>query len=124
MFFSYLSSYFVFELQSNLPNGHLSKTAIFFFFLRDSPYIHSYFNLSTMATFFCPQGGRYKEVQLYWNRLQQASSLAMDKGLLLKYTYFNKEEWLNQETDLNASMSYLTPEMHCWYHCILFQAPK
>ena len=77
-----------------------------------------------MATFFCPQGGRYKEVQLYWNRLQQASSLAMDKGLLLKYTYFNKEEWLNQETDLNASMSNLTPEMHYWYHCILFQAPK
>ena len=27
------------------------------FFLADSPYIHSFFNLSTMATFFCPQGG-------------------------------------------------------------------
>ena len=40
-----------------------------FFFLRDSPYIHSYFNLSTMATFFCPKGARCREVQLYWNRL-------------------------------------------------------
>ena len=36
-----------------------------FFFLEDSPYIHSCFNLSTMATFFCPQGERRcREVQL------------------------------------------------------------
>ena len=27
------------------------------FFLADSPYIHPCFNLSSMATFFCPQGG-------------------------------------------------------------------
>ena len=36
-------------------NGHLFKTATsvqrsFFIFLADSPYIHSYFNLSSMAT--------------------------------------------------------------------------
>ena len=41
--------------------GHLSNTTIF---LVDSPYIHSCFNLSTMATFFGPQGGRCREVQL------------------------------------------------------------
>ena len=35
------------------------------FFLVDSPYIHSCFNLSTMATFFCPQGGHCRGVQLY-----------------------------------------------------------
>ena len=34
-------------------------------FLEDSPYIHSCFNLSTMATFFCPQGEcRCREVEL------------------------------------------------------------
>ena len=34
-------------------------------FLVDSIYIRSCFNLSTMATFFCPQGGHCREVQLY-----------------------------------------------------------
>ena len=34
------------------------------FFLADSPYIDSCFNLSTMATFLCPQSGQCKEVQL------------------------------------------------------------
>ena len=34
-------------------------------FLADSPYIDSCLNLSTTATFFCPQGGRFGEVQLY-----------------------------------------------------------
>ena len=43
-------------------NGHLSTTA---FFLVDSPNIHSCFNLSTMVTLFCPQGGHWREVQLY-----------------------------------------------------------
>ena len=40
--------------------GHLSTTAASLerpFFLADSPYIHSCFNLSTMAPLFCPQGG-------------------------------------------------------------------
>ena len=32
-------------------------------FLADSPYIHSCFNLSTKATFFCPQGGRRRVIQ-------------------------------------------------------------
>ena len=41
--------------------GHLSNTAIF---LVDSPSIPSCFNPSTMATFFGPQGGRCREVQL------------------------------------------------------------
>ena len=31
----------------------------------DSPCIHSSFNLFATATFFCPQGGRCGEVQLY-----------------------------------------------------------
>ena len=44
-------------------NGHFSTMA-FFFFLVDSPYIDSCFSLSTMATFFCPQGGQCKEFQL------------------------------------------------------------
>ena len=43
-------------------SGHLSTTASFF--LPDSPYIRSCFNLSTLATFFCPQGDSYREVQL------------------------------------------------------------
>ena len=34
------------------------------FFLADSPYIDSCFNLSTMDTFFCPQGSRCREIQL------------------------------------------------------------
>ena len=49
-------------------NGHLSTTATSLqrpVFLADSPYIDSCFNLSTMATLFCPQGGHWKEVQLY-----------------------------------------------------------
>ena len=51
-------------------NGHLSTTAIFFF-LANSPYIDSCLNLSTtvhlstMATFSCPQDGRFREIQLY-----------------------------------------------------------
>ena len=45
-------------------NGHLSTTAIFW---ADSSYIDSCFNLSTMATFFCPQGGRFRKIQLYQN---------------------------------------------------------
>ena len=31
-------------------------------FLADSPHIDSYLNLSTMATFFCPQGGRWRGI--------------------------------------------------------------
>ena len=46
-------------------NGHLSTTAIFF--LADSSYIDSCFNLSTVATFFCPQGGRFRKIQLHRN---------------------------------------------------------
>ena len=38
------------------------------FFLADSPYIDSCFNLSTMATFFCPQGYRCSEVQPYFSK--------------------------------------------------------
>ena len=48
--------------------GHLSTTATTLqrsFFLVDSPYIDSSFNLSTMLTFFFLQGGRCREVQLY-----------------------------------------------------------
>ena len=40
--------------------GHLPTTAASLerpFFLADSPYIHSCFDLSTMAPLFCPQGG-------------------------------------------------------------------
>ena len=49
-------------------NGHLSTTATSPqrpVFLADSPYIVSCFNLSTMATLFCPQDGHWREVQLY-----------------------------------------------------------
>ena len=53
--------YIQLNLHESLHNGHISITAIF---LADSPYIHSCFNLSTMATFFCSQGGRCKEIQL------------------------------------------------------------
>ena len=61
---------FAIYLQSNLHqrpplyNGH--------FFLADSPYIRLLFqplyngHLSTMATFFSPQGGRFREVQMYF----------------------------------------------------------
>ena len=34
-------------------------------FLVNSPYTDSCLNLSKTATFFCPQDGRYGEVQLY-----------------------------------------------------------
>ena len=47
-------------------NGH-SLQRPFFFFLADSPSIHSCLNLSTVATFFCPQGGRFRKIQLYQN---------------------------------------------------------
>ena len=53
----------------NSTNGRLSTTAIIF--LADSPYIDSCLNLSTtvhlsiMATFSCPQGDRFREIQLY-----------------------------------------------------------
>ena len=46
-------------------NGHLSTKANF----ADSPYIDGSLNLSTMATFFCPQGGRRKEVQLCYRNV-------------------------------------------------------
>ena len=49
-------------------NGHLSTTVTSLqrsFFLVDSSYIHSCFNLSGMLNFFCLQGGRCREVQLY-----------------------------------------------------------
>ena len=38
----------------------------------DSPYIlfYSSFNLSTMATFFSPQGGRCREVQMYVGKMK------------------------------------------------------
>ena len=39
-----------------------SQTSLTATFLVDSPYIHSRSNLSTMATFFCPQGGHCGEV--------------------------------------------------------------
>ena len=34
-------------------------------FLVDSPYTESCLNLSTTFTFFCPQGGRFEEVELH-----------------------------------------------------------
>ena len=49
------------KLKERSFTGHLSTTAIF---LTDSPCMHSCFNLSTMATFFCSQGGRCTEIQL------------------------------------------------------------
>ena len=42
-------------------HGHLSTMAE----SADSPYVHSCFSLSTVAIFFCPQGGQCGEVQLY-----------------------------------------------------------
>ena len=51
-------------------NGYLSTMAIF---LADSPYIDSCFNLSTMVTFFCPQGGRCREDQLQFLMNDQGS---------------------------------------------------
>ena len=51
-----------------LHNGHLATTATSLqqpLFLADSPYIHFCFNLSPMATLFCPQGGHCREAQLY-----------------------------------------------------------
>ena len=47
----------------NSTNGHLSKQPIFL--ARSSPYIDTCLNLSTTATFFCPQGGRWGAAQLY-----------------------------------------------------------
>ena len=63
-----------------LYNGHLSTTAtslqrsplynshlfIKATFLADSPYIDSCLSLLTTATFFCPQSGHCREVQLYF----------------------------------------------------------
>ena len=50
-------------LTATLHNGHLSTKATI---LVDSPYIDSFCsNLSTMATFFSPQGGHCGEIQLY-----------------------------------------------------------
>ena len=46
----------------NSTNDHLSTLRPFFW--ADSPHIDSCFNLSTMATFFCPHGDRCREVQL------------------------------------------------------------
>ena len=44
-------------------NGHLSTcTKTPFLVLVDSPYNHSYCNLSTKATLLCPQGGHCGEV--------------------------------------------------------------
>ena len=34
-------------------------------FLAEGPYIDSYLNLFTSATFFCQQGGSWGEVKLY-----------------------------------------------------------
>ena len=39
-----------------------SLMAASLYFLADSPYIDFWLNLSTMATFFCPQGGSLEEV--------------------------------------------------------------
>ena len=49
--------------RSPLYNSHLFTKATF---LADSPYIDSCLNLSTTATFFCPQSGHCREVQLYF----------------------------------------------------------
>ena len=56
------------KYSQTFTNSHLSTTTTPQqqpFFWVDSAYIHcECFNLSTMATFFCPQGGRCREVQL------------------------------------------------------------
>ena len=51
-----------------------------FFFLADSPYIDSCFNLSTMATFFCPQG---RDVQLYLETILSCWKVMTVLALLL-----------------------------------------
>ena len=66
--FSYWTSYY----SQSSTNGHLSTTAFFSSrWTAKNSYIDSClkplynFHLFTMATFFCPQGGRCREVQLY-----------------------------------------------------------
>ena len=49
-------------------------------FLADSPYIDCCLNLSTTATFFCPQGGCCGEVQLKHVKKTLGSAHASYKG--------------------------------------------
>ena len=53
--------YIQLNLHESLHNGRVSNNG---HFLADSPYIHSCFNLSTVATFFCSQGGCCRGFQL------------------------------------------------------------
>ena len=85
-------------VEARLHNGHLSPTAIFFF--ADSPYIHSCFNLSTMATFFCPQDDRCSIVsKLSANLPLNSANLILShlnhEGLM--FTRFVFEELKNSE---------------------------
>ena len=87
-----------------LYDGHLSTTATSLrqpFFLVDCPHIDSCLKLSMTVTFFCPQGGRCKEVQLY----SQSSSNAF-KG---------KKTW--QRERINKCMT--TKNMYIFFaHCL------
>ena len=59
-------------------NGHLSTTATF---LADCPYIDSCLNVCTKATFFCPQGGRCRQVQLYYITYSKLIVYASSEGV-------------------------------------------
>ena len=60
-------------IEPPLTTTHLQRP----FFLADRPYTCSCFNLPTLATFFCPQGDSYREVQLNANYLPLPSILSV-----------------------------------------------
>ena len=80
-------------------------------FLADSPYIDSCLNLSTMASFFCPQVGRCGEVQLY-----VCGSCRITKRLA-RCTKGRKRLWFTCSLDIwvtEFQIMYLIDCKLCW----------
>ena len=63
-------------------------------FLADSPYFYSCLNLSTTASFFCPQGGCCWEVQLY-NRRPQDSRTRTTTSTRFDFKCFANSQKIN-----------------------------
>ena len=65
-----------------------------FFFVADSPYIDSCLNLSNTAAFFCPQGGRFGEVQLSMTVIACEQALCLGKKIASVALFnFLKHNW-------------------------------
>ena len=87
--------------------------------MADSPYIDSWLNLSTTAAFFCPQGGRFGEVQLSMTVIACEQALCLGEKIasvaLFNFLKHNWERGYWKPRQANHA-AWPTPTTDHWYY--------